>query len=144
MLYGSFNHTLDEKGRLLIPSKFAHSLSDKIYLLKGYEGTMLIYPEEAFNAYLEKLSALPEEQKLARDFLRIALSSVVELTLDAKKRIQFSPAILARYHISSKVVVIGMIDHLEIWDEDKYNVYSKENEPFFEEKSEELLGKKNG
>ncbi len=142
MLFGSYNHALDEKGRLVIPAKFARSLTNKLFLVKGYEGTLCIYPSDAFDSYLEKLSSLPDTQKLSRDVLRVALSSVVELELDSKNRIQFSPSILTKYNISNKVFVIGMLDHLEVWSEEKWLKYSEENEPLFEEKSEELLGKK--
>ncbi len=144
MLYGSYNHALDEKGRLVIPAKFVRSLSNKLFLVKGYEGTMCIYPSDAFDSYLAKLAKLPDSQKLSRDVLRIALSSVVELELDSKNRIQFSPSVLAKYNISSKVYVVGMLDHLEVWDESKWLNYAASNEPLFEEKSEELLGKKDG
>ncbi len=144
MLFGSSKHTLDEKGRLVIPSKFARELTSTLYLIKGYEGTLCIYPKDKFDEYLAQLAKLPEGQKLSRDVLRTALSSVVELELDNKNRIQLSPSLLERYQISSQVEVIGMLSHLEVWNAEKWEKYRQENEPLFEEKSEELLGKKNG
>lgn len=71
-------------------------------------------------------------------------SSVVELELDSKNRIQLSPSLLSKYQISNQVEVIGMLTHLEIWNASKWDEYSEENEKLFEEKSEELLGKNNG
>ncbi len=144
MLFGSSKHTLDEKGRLVIPSKFARELSSTLYLVKGYEGTLCIYPKDSFDKYLLELEKLPESQKLSRDVLRVALSSVVELELDSKNRIQLSPSLLERYQMSNQVEVIGMLTHLEVWNAEKWEKYRSENEPLFEEKSEELLGKKNG
>ncbi len=144
MLFGSSRHTLDEKGRLVIPSKFARELTSTLYLLKGYEGTLCIYPKDKFDEYLTKLSKLPESLKLSRDVQRVALSSVVELELDSKNRIQLSPSLLSKYQISNQVEVIGMLTHLEIWNASKWDEYSEENEKLFEEKSEELLGKNNG
>ncbi len=144
MLFGSSRHTLDEKGRLVIPSKFARELTSALYLLKGYEGTLCIYPKDKFDEYLTKLSKLPESLKLSRDVQRVALSSVVELELDSKNRIQLSPSLLSKYQISNQVEVIGMLTHLEIWNASKWDEYSEENEKLFEEKSEELLGKNNG
>lgn len=144
MIYGSYHHTLDEKGRLTLPSKLRTLLTNKLYVLKGYEGTLAVYTEESFSRYVEKLSHLTYEDKLSRDILRVALSSVCELEIDAKFRVQLPISLIEKYEISSKIVIVGVIDHLEFWNEDKWEAYLKDNEPKFEEKSQALLGDKNG
>ena len=107
--------------------------------MKGYEGTLSVYPEEAFQKYLKKLEALPYESKLSRDIERISLSSVFELEIDKVNRIQIPTASINKYSISNEVVVVGVIDHIEIWSKTKWEQYLKDNEAEFESKSEELL-----
>ena len=139
MFFGSFEHTLDNKNRLLIPSKLRGELGEKVFIMKGYEGSLSIYPNESFQKYLTKLESLPYESKTSRDIERIALSSVFELEIDKVNRIQIPTALVNKYKLSKDVVVIGLIDHIEIWSLEKWNQYLKDNEENFEEKSEELL-----
>lgn len=142
MFYGSYRHSLDEKGRLTLPSKLRQNLSAKLYVLKGYEGSLNVYTEETFQAYLSRLSGLTYESKLSRDVLRVALASVTELELDDKFRVQLPVSLREKYQISDKIVIVGMLDHLEFFNEDKWDSYQKENESLFEEKSQSLLGDK--
>ncbi len=139
MFFGSFEHTLDEKNRLLIPSRLRGQLSAKVFIMKGYEGSLSIYTEDSFSNFLEKLQNLPYESKLSRDIERVSLSSVFELNIDLANRIQIPTALVNKYSISKEVVVLGVIDHIEIWSKDKWEKYLKDNEADFESKSEELL-----
>ena len=139
MFFGSFEHTLDEKNRLLIPSRLRSQLSAKVFIMKGYEGSLSIYTEDSFSNFLEKLQNLPYESKLSRDIERVSLSSVFELNIDLANRIQIPTALVNKYSISKEVVVLGVIDHIEIWSKDKWEKYLKDNEADFESKSEELL-----
>lgn len=139
MFFGSFEHTLDEKNRLLIPSRLRGQLSSKVFIMKGYEGSLSIYTEQSFDNFLEKLQNLPYESKLSRDIERVSLSSVFELNIDLANRIQIPTALVNKYSITKDVVVLGVIDHIEIWSKDKWEKYLKDNEAAFESKSEELL-----
>lgn len=139
MFFGSFLHSLDDKNRLLIPSRLRGQLGSKLFIMKGYEGSLSIYPDEQFQKYLAKLETLPYESKLSRDIERITLSSVYELEIDKVNRIQIPTALINKYAISKEVVVVGVLDHIEVWSKDKWEEYLKKNEGEFEEKSEELL-----
>jgi len=139
MFFGSFEHTLDEKNRLLIPSRLRGELGSKVFIMKGYEGSLSLYPENQFSKYIEKLEHLPYESKLSRDIERISLSSVFEIDVDKVNRIQIPTALINKYSISKEVVVVGVINHIEIWSKDKWEEYLKTNEKEFEAKSEELL-----
>lgn len=144
MLYGSFFHTLDEKGRLLIPSRIRSDLDGRLFVLKGYEGTLLVYPEAEFNKYISSLDDLDDNSKNSRDIKRIVLSSVFEIDVDSKSRMQLPASLLKKYEITSEVIIIGMINHLEIWDKTKWENYLKDNEPDYEQKCEKLLESING
>ena len=139
MFFGSFVHTLDEKNRLLIPSRLRGQLGSKLFIMKGYEGSLSIYPSAEFEKYLERLQSLPYESKISRDIERISLSSVFELDIDKANRIQIPTALINKYAISKEVVVVGVLNHIEVWSIDKWNAYLKANEAEFESKSEELL-----
>lgn len=139
MFFGSYEHVLDDKNRLCLPSKIRQNVTGKLFILRGYDGALSIYPEEAFNKYLESLNSLSFANHLSREVSRIALSSVFELEIDKVNRIQIPTALKEKYNITKEVVVLGLNDHIEIWSKDRWNEYLKDNEEAFEEKSEALL-----
>ena len=143
MFYGSYVHNLDNKNRLVIPSKMRGLIGDKLFILKGYDGCLALYCEADFKAYLSSLASLPYLDKNSRDVERIALSTVSELEVDNASRIQIPTALVNKYQISKEVVVIGMLDHIEVWSKAKWDEYVKENEADYEAKSEQLLKKNN-
>lgn len=139
MFFGTFEHVLDNKNRLVIPGRIVKSLkSSKLFIMKGYEGTLSIFPNEEFDKYLAKLQSFPYENKSSRDVLRIALSSVYELELDKSNRVQIPTSLVNKYKISKEVVVVGVLDHIEVWSKDKWEKYLKDNEKDFEDVSERL------
>ena len=139
MFFGSYFHNLDDKNRLCLPSKLRQKLVDKVYILKGYDGCISLFGEESFQKYVEGLSTLSFANHLSRDVERIALSSVYELEIDKANRVQIPTALVEKYAITKEVVVLGLINHIEIWSKDKWEKYLLDNEKDFEEKSEELL-----
>lgn len=143
MFFGSYSHNLDDKNRLVIPSKMRGIIGEKLYILKGYDGCLSLYTENDFQNYLSQLSKLPFGEKLSRDVERIALSTVSELEVDKASRVQIPTALVNKYKISHEVMVVGMLDHIEVWSKQKWDEYVKENESDFEAKSEELLKKNN-
>ena len=138
MFFGSYAHTLDNKGRLVIPSKMRNEAVGRLYVLKGYEGSLAIYKEEDFQRLTLALENLPYNQRDSRDVQRIALASVTELEVDAQGRIQLPSRLLTDYKISRSVVVIGVINHFEIWDASAWEKYLQQNEKEYEAKAEKL------
>lgn len=141
MFFGSYVHTVDEKGRLVIPSKLRGAVGSKLYIIKGYDGALSLYCEEDFQNYLTNLKSQSFASKLSRDVERVALSTVAELEIDSQNRIQIPAALSQKYSIGHEVVVLGVLDHIEIWNKSKWDNYLNENEKDFEEKSESLLKK---
>jgi len=138
MFFGSYPHSLDNKGRLVIPSKMRSEAGGRLYILKGYEGSLSVYKEADFQKLTDALEHLPYNQRDARDVQRIALSSVVELEVDAQGRIQLPSRLLSDYKISRDVIVVGVINHFEIWDASAWENYLKQNEKDYETKAEKL------
>ena len=137
MFYGSYIHTLDDKGRLVIPSKMRDELGMKAYILKGYDGALSIYKVSGFEKLVEKINALPFNKKNTRAFLRTQLASVCELEIDRQGRVLLPTQLLSKYKIGKEVIVIGALDHIEVWNRTDYEAYEQES-PSFEEVAEEL------
>ncbi len=139
MLYGRYEHTLDSKGRLMIPSKIRNELGGStLYIMKGYDGALSIYKESTFNELATEIESYSFEKSSSRDFIRTRLSSTYDLEVDKLGRITLPTALLSRYGIGKDVVVLGVYDHMEIWDKDKYLAYEKECDLKDEENAESL------
>ena len=140
MFFGNYSHSLDDKGRLVIPRKMRDELGLKIFIMKGYDGALSIYKEESFEKLVEELESLSFNKKENRDYLRIKLASVVDLDVDKMGRVQLPQSLLAKHHIGKDVVVLGAGDHIEVWDEKKYQEYISSIEDDFEGIAERLAG----
>ena len=140
MFFGHYEHSLDEKGRLLLPKKIKEELKDNspLYVLKGFEGCLSIYREAEFLKLCEECEKISFNKKNSRSYLRAVLSSVIELTIDKVSRIQIPKDTLTRFHISKNVIIIGVNDHFEIWDSETYQRYEEEVNAHFEEIAESL------
>lgn len=139
MFFGKYESNLDEKGRVVIPSKYREELGGKLYLIKGFEGCVSLYKEEDFTNFIDNLKRLQYEKSKVRQYQRLLLESVVELTIDKHGRVLIPTRTLKEYEISSKVTIVGVINHLELWDSIKYDNYKKDNEGNFELDAESLI-----
>jgi MraZ protein len=138
MFYGSYSHNLDNKGRLVIPSKMRDEFGGKAYILKGYDGCLSIYKEADFAKLMEKINSLSFNKKSAREFIRTQLASVCELEIDRQGRALLPTQLLNNYSIGKEVIVVGVYDHIEVWNKKDYEEYSKASNSSFEENAEEL------
>lgn len=139
MFFGSYEYNVDEKGRVNIPPKFRNDIGDKLYLIKGYEGCISLYKEQDFQRYITNIQNLPYEKAKVRHHARILLQSVVELSIDKAGRVLIPTKTLKEYEIGRNVLVLGALDHLEIWDVEKWKAYKEENEKSFELDAEDLI-----
>ncbi|MDY6429573.1 MAG: division/cell wall cluster transcriptional repressor MraZ [Bacilli bacterium] len=130
--FGEYSRTLDDKGRLQIPSRLNRSNEKIFYMLRGFDGCISIYPEESFLKYIARLESLDYEDAQNRAKIRILLSSTNELSVDAHGRISLSKAILKDYSINKEVTIIGVLDHFEIWDTLALSNYKLSNRAFTE------------
>ena len=140
MYFGSYEHSLDEKGRLLIPRQLKNGLSEgtHLYIMKGFEGCLSVFNESEFLALSQECSTLSFNKKNSRDYLRLMLSSVIELVVDKVGRIQLPSSTLNKYQIGRQLTIVGVGDHFEIWDREKFNKYQDEANERFEEIAESL------
>ena len=138
MFFGSFAHSLDEKGRLMIPRKMREELGFKVYIMKGFDGSLSIYTVERYQKLAEEFYNLPFTQQRNRDYLRVQFATTYEIDVDKLGRLQLPTALLNKFNISRNVIVLGIGDHIEIWDAKKYEEYESGIVDNFEKNAEAI------
>ncbi len=138
MLIGEFHHNLDSKSRLMIPSKLANELGCEVILARGFEHCLLVYPKAKWEEVVSKFAENPITKSDTRKFMRILLSGATFCRFDSQNRICI-PSVLKDYAgINKEVAVLGLDDHLEIWDESSYRAFLDENLEYFSEIAEKI------
>ena len=128
MLIGEHTHRLDPKKRLAIPAKFRKELGNKAVITKGLDQCLTLYSLDEWSKVTAKLSELPMGPGNSRSFSRLMLAGAVEVEFDSLGRV-LVPEYLKQYAgIGQKVVVAGLYNRLEIWDEGKWNSYKSSAE----------------
>ena len=128
MLIGEYKHNIDEKGRLALPAKFRHELGDGAVVTKGLDNCLFLYTKKEWEKLAEKLSRLPISKANTRAFGRLMLAGAMDLEMDKQGRI-ILPDYLRQYAtLKKKVVITGLYNRLEIWDELVWNKYKKGTE----------------
>ena len=121
MLMGEFHHNLDDKNRLIIPSKFREEIGDKFVVTRGLDGCLFIYSLDNWDKIIQKLKSLPFTKKDARTFMRFFLSAASICEFDKQGRINLVNSLISYANITKECVIIGVNDRLEIWAEEKFN-----------------------
>ena len=120
MFMGEYNHTIDAKGRLIIPSKFRELLGEEFVLTKGLDGCLSIYPMTEWEAFEKKLSALPLTNKNARTLTRFFVAGATECELDKQGRILIPSTLREFAGLEKNVMLAGQLGRIDIWDEEKW------------------------
>ena len=121
MFIGEYHHSIDDKGRLIIPSKFRDDLGTKFIITRGIENCLFVYSLESWEKIVNKLETLPFTKKDARAFIRFFLSGASEAEFDKQGRINITSPLITYANITKECVVIGTGDRLEIWSEESWN-----------------------
>ena len=116
MLLGEFTHTIDDKGRLIMPAKLRSDLGESFVICNGLEGCLFVYSTVEWNNFVEKLNTLPSMNKDARIFKRYFFGSASEGTFDKQGRVSVPPSLRKIAHLEKDVVLVGVQDRVEIWD----------------------------
>lgn len=120
MFMGEYNHTIDAKGRLIIPSKFREALGDEFVVTKGMDGCLFVFDNSEWRAFEEKLRSLPMIDKEARQFTRFFLAGAASVEVDKQGRVLL-PAVLREFaDITKDAVLIGVGSRIEIWSKDRW------------------------
>ena len=121
MFRGEYKHTIDAKGRLIIPSKFRELLGEKFILTKGLDGCLYIYPMDEWEAFEEKLRALPLTNKIARTFSRFFVAGATDCELDKQGRILVPQTLREFAGLDKDVVLTGNLSRIEVWSKEKWS-----------------------
>ena len=120
MFMGEFRHTIDDKGRLIIPSKFRYILGEEFVITRGIEKCLFVYPKEKFEEITQKLESIPFTKKDARTFTRFFLSGATTAEFDKQGRVNITSPLVSYAEIEKDCVIIGTGDRIEIWSKEKY------------------------
>lgn len=127
MFMGEYHHTIDEKGRIIIPSKLRDTLGNDFVVTRGLDNCLFIYRLDDFKDLVSKYKELPNT-KDARNFMRFFLSGAVQTTFDKQGRINIEKSLIDYATLKKECVIIGVSDRLEIWDKEAWDKFIFDNE----------------
>ena len=137
MFMGEYHHTLDNKGRLTIPSKIRYELGETFVITRGIDKCLFVYPKEEWNNIISKYKTLPNT-KDARNFMRVFLSGASICEFD-KGRINISSPLINYADLTKECVIIGVSDRLEIWSMENWQKFMEDSESNLSDIAEELF-----
>jgi len=124
LFYGEYQHTLDPKGRVIIPSRFRDELGEKFIITKGLDNCLFIYSLQEWEAVVSKLRALPFTDKDVRSFVRFFSAGACECEMDKQGRILIPQNLREYAGLNKEVYLTGAITRVEVWDKDRWEAHS--------------------
>ena len=124
MLIGEFTHTLDDKKRVSLPSKFRKEIGKKVIITRGLDHCLFVYSRAEWKKFSEKLGELSMGQADTRAFNRFLLGGAIEVDVDASGRIRIPDFLKDFAGLDQKVVLAGLHNRIEIWQEEKWHTYT--------------------
>ncbi|MFD0943243.1 division/cell wall cluster transcriptional repressor MraZ [Savagea faecisuis] len=139
MFMGEHVHTIDLKGRIIIPAKFREHLNDGFILTRGMDGCLFGYPPQEWIQFEEKLKKLSIAKKDARAFTRFFFSGATEVKIDKQGRINIPTTLRQHAALEKECVIIGVSNRIEIWSQDRWDEYFTMSEDAFNDIAENLF-----
>ena len=140
MLIGTYEHRIDSKGRLVMPAPFREELGAEVVASIGFDRCVSVYSIPRWNELLEKFQRLSFSKGKSRDFLRILLATAHQVPIDASGRVLVVPTLRDHGNLQQEVNVVGVGDHLELWDRETWNSYRDRVMADFSDIAEEVEG----
>ncbi|WP_166243814.1 division/cell wall cluster transcriptional repressor MraZ [Paenibacillus turpanensis] len=139
MFMGEYGHSIDEKGRMIIPAKFRDELGASFVITRGLDNCLFVYPMEEWKVMEQKLKSLSLMKSDARAFTRFFFSGATECELDKQGRVNIPPNLREHAKLEKDCVVIGVSSRVEIWSKDIWDEYNNASEESFNEIAEKLV-----
>lgn len=136
---GEYQHSIDAKGRLIIPAKFREHLTEGFVLTRGLDNCLFGYPILEWRKLEEKLKQLPVTKKDARAFTRFFFSGATEVEVDKQGRINIPSNLLTHANVQKDCVVLGVSNRIEIWSKESWQNYFAESEESFNDIAENMI-----
>ena len=124
MFTGEYRHTIDAKGRIAVPARFRGDLAGIAFVSRWMDGCLAIFPKDAWNELADRVASLQVSDASARNFARFLFGGAFEIELDRQGRAVLPAGLRAEAGLNGEAVVVGMRDHLEIWQPDRWAAYS--------------------
>jgi MraZ protein len=140
MFMGEYHHSIDMKGRMIVPSKFRDELGEMFIITRGLDQCLFGYPLSEWALIEEKLKGLPLTKKDARAFTRFFFSGATESELDKQGRINIPTPLLQYAKLEKECVVLGVSNRIEIWSKQIWEDYFSQSEDSFAEIAENMIG----
>jgi MraZ protein len=138
MFIGEYLHSIDLKKRMAVPSKFRADLKNKVVVTRGLDKCLFVYPMKVWEDIAGKLGTLPVGESATRSFIRLMLAGAVDVEVDKQGRILIPDFLKSYAGLGRNVIVTGIYNRLEIWDEKKWQEYKKKAEKNTDEIAEQL------
>ncbi|MEW6074953.1 MAG: division/cell wall cluster transcriptional repressor MraZ [Candidatus Omnitrophota bacterium] len=146
MFYGEYFHSIDRKGRLIMPAKFREvakaNFVEKFFVTRGLDKCLFMFSEEEWKSQEQKFKTMPFTKQQARVFNRIYFSGAIDVVPDRQGRILLPQYLKEFADIRKEVVIVGISNRIEIWSKDKWKEFYGTWQPAFEEISEKLIDTK--
>ena len=143
MFYGEFEHTIDKKGRIIIPSKFRDFLKEydikKIFVTRGLDKCLFLFTEDEWKAQETKFKSISFTKSESRKFNRLYFSGAVQVECDAQGRVLIPKYLKDFAEIKRDIIFIGVSNRMEVWSKEVWNEYYKTSKGSYEEIAERLM-----
>lgn len=127
MFSGTSIHTIDSKGRIVLPARFRQELGESFYITKGFFDCVQVLSRQEFETLRKNIKALPAQSALALQYAII--STAVEVTPNSQGRVPIPQALRQIACLEKDATVVGMDNRIEIWDRDKFDKFLENNQP---------------
>lgn len=139
MFMGEFQHSIDEKGRLIVPAKFREDLGEKFIITRGLDNCLFVYPLPQWKILEDKIKELPTSHADTRAFVRMFFSGAVEAEVDKQGRVVVPSHLREHARIERDVYVIGVSTKVEIWSKDSWENYENQAQQSYESIAEKII-----
>ena len=127
MFMGEYHHNIDEKSRIIMPSKFRYDLGETFVITRWIDSCLFVYPKETWNNITNKLNELSFTKKDVRSFQRFFLSAATICEFDKQGRINISSPLASYANLTKECVIIGVNDRIEIWSKENFDKFLNES-----------------
>ena len=138
MFIGEYNHAVDPKKRLALPSKFRNELGKTVVVTRGLDKCLFVYPLDVWQELAQKLGTMPIGESATRAFVRLMLAGATDVQMDAQGRLLIPDYLKEYAQLDRDVIVAGLFNRLEIWDQQKWQAYKSDAERNTDEIAENL------
>ena len=143
MFYGEYEHTIDRKGRVIVPARFRQALKEhdvkSLFLTRGLDGCLFLFPDAEWRLVESRFKQIPLTKAEGRKFNRMFFSGATDVTVDGLGRMLVPKNLKEFAQIQTDVMVVGVSSRMEIWAKEKWRAFYESSQQGFEDVAERVL-----